>query len=184
MLAVVVEEVFEIGEEAHESSSSVSTTDQPSFLKSGYRCRRSTWRRSALANMSWGVRRSPSRRSRTIRTSRQSSKCRRSSSYRFRRPRATTKRSNAYVPVGRAVTARKRASHRDMGGNLKPVGRESQWLHLDTEDGEGLTALLLASISCFSTSTRTCHRPLLSGFTAPNLLASLLMRWYSELRLT
>jgi len=38
-------------------------------------------------------RRSPSRRSRTTRTSRQSSNCRRSSSYRSRRLRATTKRS-------------------------------------------------------------------------------------------
>ncbi len=94
--AVVGREPLEVGEQVH--GPSVSTTDQPSFLKSGYRCRRSTRRRSALANMSWGVRRSPSRRSRTIRTSRQSSKCRRSSSYKFRRLRATTKRSTPTSP--------------------------------------------------------------------------------------
>jgi hypothetical protein len=96
--AVVDEEVGEFVKEGHESSSSVSTTDQPSFLKSGCRCRRSTRRWSTPAKVGCGVRRSPSRRSRTILTSRQFSKCRRSSAYRSRRLRATTKRSTPTFP--------------------------------------------------------------------------------------
>jgi hypothetical protein len=44
---------LEVGEQVH--TPCVSTTDQPSFLKSGYRCQRSTRRLSALANRSRGV---------------------------------------------------------------------------------------------------------------------------------
>src|SRR5437899_7952231 len=63
--AVVVDEVLKVGEEVHwvhEMSSSVSTTDQPSFLKEGSRrWRRSARRLSTPATVSWAARRSPSR---------------------------------------------------------------------------------------------------------------------------
>ena len=96
--AVVVDELFKVGEEVHwvhEMSSSVSTTDQPSFLKEGSRRWRRSARRLSTPATSRGSRRSPSRRSRTTLTSRQSLKCRRNSSYRSRRVRPTTKISTS-----------------------------------------------------------------------------------------
>src|SRR5207253_6327033 len=73
--AVVVDEVLKVGEEVHwvhEMSSSVSTTAQPSFLKEGSRRWRRSARRLSTPATSRGSRRSPSRRSRTTLTSRQS----------------------------------------------------------------------------------------------------------------
>ena len=86
------------GSRDHETGSSVSITHQPSLLISCStlsRWRRFNCRRSTPENIRSGVRRSPSRRSRTTLTSRQSSKCRRSSSYRSIRVRATTKMSTS-----------------------------------------------------------------------------------------
>ena len=71
------------GRGLHEMSS-VWTTNQPSFLKSGRHWRRSTRRWSTPAKVGCGVRRSPSRRSRMTLTA---CECPRSSSYRVSRRR-------------------------------------------------------------------------------------------------
>ncbi len=76
------------------SSARARVGERGQHLKEGSRrWRRSTCRLSTPATVSWGSRRSPSRRSRITRTSRRYSKCTRNSSYRSKRVRSTTKMS-------------------------------------------------------------------------------------------
>src|SRR5439155_14454764 len=91
---------------SHYPRSSVSTTDHPSFTNAFIPIstrRRSPRRWLTPTKVSCGVRRSPSRRSRTTTTSRQSSKWRRNSSYRSRRLRATTMKGSTPTPSTQIV---------------------------------------------------------------------------------